>query len=65
MKMVYLDHFFFLVLCFWAVTLARALELGHKPSVVLALATETSKTFTEACMCVCSQGFADVDASVL
>lgn len=38
------------VLC--AVTLARALELGHKPSVVLALATETARTFTDACALV-------------
>ena len=30
------------------VTLARALELGHKPSVVFSLARETSDLFTRA-----------------
>lgn len=31
--------------CFPTVTLARALELGHKPSVVSSLAVETSQIF--------------------
>lgn len=31
------------------VTLARALELGHKPAVVTSLALETSAIFTQAC----------------
>lgn len=46
-------------LMFSAVTLARALELGHKPGVVSALSIETSELFTLAgmwarvCVCVC------------
>ena len=45
-------------LIFSAVTLARALELGHKPGVVSALSIETSELFTLAgmwalvCLCV-------------
>ena len=57
-------HTFFVQLIpFWlvleshlAVTLARALELKHKPSVVYALATATSSLFTQAggcCVVVC------------
>lgn len=41
-----------------AVTLARALELGHKPGVVSALSIETSELFTLAgmsvCVCLCT-----------
>lgn len=44
-------------LIFSAVTLARALELGHKPGVVSALSIETSELFTLAgmwaCVCLC------------
>ena len=32
--------------CVYAVTLGRALELGHKPTVVSALAAETAQQFT-------------------
>ena len=47
------------------ITLARALELGHKPTVVSSLAAETANIFTQAselrllryhdinCVCVC------------
>ena len=34
--------------CAYVVTLARALELKHKPSVIYSLAVETSKIFTVA-----------------